>query len=87
MDGLTTKVTLITGDEVTVAGGKVAARGGKGRENVGFRTFTDPRGDLHVVPLDAQARLNSGELDERLFDVSLLARSGYDDASSQDAFR
>ncbi|WP_439658111.1 S8 family serine peptidase [Lentzea sp. HUAS TT2] len=80
-DGLTTKVTLITGDEVVVSNGKVTARGAQGRENVGFRSFKDPRGDLHVVPLDAQARLNSGELDERLFDVSLLARSGYDDAS------
>ncbi|MFI6095226.1 S8 family serine peptidase [Lentzea sp. NPDC051213] len=82
-DGLTTKVTLITGDEVTVADGKVHARGAAGRESVGFRTFKDTRGDLHVVPLDVQAGLNSGELDERLFDVSLLARSGYDDASSK----
>ncbi|MGW6928561.1 S8 family peptidase [Lentzea sp. NPDC054927] len=82
-DGLTTKVTLVTGDEVVVADGKVQARGAKGRENVGFRTFRDPQGDLHVVPLDAQAGLNSGALDERLFDVSLLARSGYDDASSK----
>jgi subtilisin family serine protease len=82
-DGLTTKVTLVTGDEVVVADGQVRARGAKGREKVGFRTFKDPRGDLHVVPLDAQDRLNSGELDERLFDISLLARSGYDDASSK----
>ena len=81
-EGLTTKVTLVTGDEVTVSNGKVHARGAKGRENVGFRSFKDPRGDLHVVPLDAQDRLNSGELDERLFDVSLLARSGYDDRAS-----
>ncbi|MGW6442426.1 S8 family serine peptidase [Lentzea sp. NPDC055074] len=81
--GLTTKVTLVTGDEVTVSNGKVQARGAQGRENVGFRSFTDPRGDLHVVPLDAQAGLNSGALDERLFDVSLLARSGYDDAASK----
>ncbi|HEX8865751.1 MAG TPA: S8 family serine peptidase, partial [Lentzea sp.] len=79
-DGLTTKVTLVTGDEVTVTNGKVSVRG---RDNVRFRTFTDPRGDLHVVPDDAQAGLNSGELDARLFDVSLLARSGYDDASSK----
>ncbi|WP_232836933.1 S8 family serine peptidase [Lentzea terrae] len=82
-DGLTTKVTLVTGDEVVVTNGKVQVRGAKGREHVGFRSYTDPRGDLHVVPADAQARLNSGELDERLFDVSLLARSGYDDASSK----
>ncbi|HEX7308725.1 S8 family serine peptidase [Lentzea sp.] len=80
-DGLTTKVTLITGDEVNVVDGRVHARGAAGREKVGFRSFKDTRGDLHVVPLDAQARINSGELDERLFDVSLLARSGYDDAS------
>ena len=82
-DGLTTKVTLVTGDEVVVTNGKVKVRGAQGRENVGFRSFSDPRGDLHVVPTDAQDRLNSGELDERLFDISLLARSGYDDASSK----
>ncbi|MFD9697886.1 S8 family serine peptidase [Lentzea sp. NPDC059081] len=82
-DGLTTKVTLITGDEVTVVDGRVRTRGAQGREKIGFRSFKDTRGDLHVVPLDAQARINSGELDERLFDVSLLARSGYDDASSR----
>ncbi|GGU14394.1 S8 family serine peptidase [Lentzea flava] len=81
--GLTTKVTLLTGDEIVVTDGKVRARAAKGRENVAFRTFTDPRGDLHVVPSDAQAAVDSGELDERLFDVSLLARSGYDDASSK----
>ncbi|GAB2837095.1 S8 family serine peptidase [Lentzea nigeriaca] len=81
--GLTTTVTLVTGDEIVVTGGKVRPRAAKGRENVAFRTFTDPRGDLHVVPSDAQARVDSGELDERLFDVSLLARSGYDDTSSK----
>ncbi|MET9626914.1 S8 family peptidase [Lentzea sp. NPDC006480] len=79
-DGLTTKVTLVTGDEVTVTNGKVEVRG---RDNVRFHSFKDARGDLHVVPDDAQGRLNSGELDARLFDVSLLARSGYDDASSK----
>ncbi|MFI6095227.1 S8 family peptidase [Lentzea sp. NPDC051213] len=82
-DGLTTKVTLITGDEVTVVNGRVHARGGKGREDIGFRSFNDLRGDLHVVPFDVQGSLNSGLLDERLFDVSLLARSGYDDASTK----
>ncbi|MDX3659440.1 S8 family serine peptidase [Streptomyces sp. ID05-26A] len=81
--GLSTKVTLVTGDEVVVNNGKVQVRGAQGRENVGFRSYTDPRGNLHVVPLDAQAGLNSGALDERLFDVSLLARSGYDDAASK----
>ncbi len=83
VDGLTTTVTLITGDVVDVGNGRVHVRRAPGREGVGFRSFTDTRGDLHVVPVDVQARIGSGELDERLFDVSLLARSGYDDASSR----
>ncbi|WP_440900487.1 hypothetical protein, partial [Actinosynnema sp.] len=83
VDGLTTTVTLITGDVVDVGNGRVHVRRAPGRDGVGFRSFTDTRGDLHVVPVDVQARIGSGELDERLFDVSLLARSGYDDASSR----
>ncbi len=70
--GLTAKTTLLTGDEVTVTDGRVRVRRGPGRENVSFRTYRDVHGHLHVVPLDVQARLNSGELDERLFDVSRL---------------
>ncbi|KOV89924.1 S8 family serine peptidase [Nocardia sp. NRRL S-836] len=81
--GPATRVTLLTGDEVTVANGAVHTRAARGRERVGFRAFTDPRGDLHVVPLDAQERISSGELDARLFDISLLARSGYDDAAGK----
>ncbi|MFD5827267.1 S8 family peptidase [Lentzea sp. NPDC060358] len=82
-DGLTTTVTLITGDVVDVVNGRVHVRRAQGREQVGFRSYDDPCGDLHVVPIDAEPRIRSGELDERLFDVSLLARSGYDDASSR----
>ncbi|SDG68699.1 Serine protease, subtilisin family [Lentzea fradiae] len=81
-DSLTTTVTLITGDEVDVVNGRVHTRAAKGREHIAFRSYQDPRGDLHVVPLDAQPGIDSGRLDERLFDISLLARSGYDDASS-----
>ncbi|MFS8096901.1 S8 family serine peptidase [Lentzea alba] len=79
--GLTTTVTLITGDQVSVVGGEVRTRPGRGREHIGFHRYTDTAGDLHVVPADAEQQVASGTLDERLFDVSLLARSGYDDSS------
>ncbi len=77
--GLTTTVTLITGDQVSVAGGEVRTRPGRGRERIGFHRYTEVGGDLHVVPADAEQQIASGALDERLFNVSLLARSGYDD--------
>ncbi|MET9626490.1 S8 family serine peptidase [Lentzea sp. NPDC006480] len=79
--GLTTTVTLITGDLVHVANGQVRTHAAKGREDVRFHHYTDARGDLHVIPMDVQRQITAGALDDRLFDVSLLARSGYDDAS------
>ncbi|WP_439658536.1 S8 family serine peptidase [Lentzea sp. HUAS TT2] len=79
--GLTTTVTLITGDLVHVSNGQVQTHAAKGREGVRFHHYTDDRGDLHVIPLDVQQQITSGALDQRLFDVSLLARSGYDDAA------
>ncbi|RAS64829.1 subtilase family protein [Lentzea atacamensis] len=79
--GLTTTVTLITGDLVHVANGEVRTRAASGRENVRFHHYTDERGDLHVVPDDVRPQISAGTLDRRLFDVSLLARSGYDDAN------
>ncbi|HEX8870014.1 MAG TPA: S8 family serine peptidase, partial [Lentzea sp.] len=79
--GLTTTVTLITGDLVHVANGEVRTFAAKGREDVRFHHYTDAQGDLHVIPLDVQRQITEGALDPRLFDVSLLARSGYDDAS------
>ncbi|WP_323055934.1 S8 family serine peptidase [Lentzea sp. NEAU-D7] len=78
--GLTTTVTLITGDLVHVSNGQVRTRAAKGREGVRFHHYTDDQGDLHVVPLDVQPQITAGALDQRLFDVSLLAQSGYDDA-------
>ncbi|MFI6097757.1 S8 family serine peptidase [Lentzea sp. NPDC051213] len=77
---LTTSVTLITGDHVHVVNGQVRTQAAKGREDVRFHHYTDQRGNLHVIPLDAQSQISAGTLDQRLFDVSLLARSGYDDA-------
>ncbi|MEV6238356.1 hypothetical protein [Lentzea sp. NPDC051838] len=77
-DGLSAEVTLVTGDKVTVNGDAVHVQRAPGRENLRFRTYRDVHGHLHVVPLDVQPRLNSGELDERLFDVSLLAGAAPD---------
>jgi subtilisin family serine protease len=75
-------ITLLTGDHVTVEGDRARVRPGGGRERVSFRQYRDERGDLHVVPSDVERRLSSRELDPRLFNVSVLMRSGYDDASS-----
>jgi subtilisin family serine protease len=74
-------VTLLTGDEVTVGAAGVRVRAAQGREHVAFHTRTDEQGDTHVVPADVLPLLSGGKLDHRLFDVSELARIGYDDAS------
>ncbi|SDP57230.1 S8 family serine peptidase [Lentzea jiangxiensis] len=78
--GLTTTVTLLTGDVVHVNNGQVRTVAAEGREHVRFHHHTDERGDLHVVPVDVQQKISAGALDRRLFNVSLLTRSGYDDA-------
>lgn len=44
-------------------------------------------GDLYVVPADLLPKVRGGELDERLFNVSGLARAGYDDARKADPRR
>jgi subtilisin family serine protease len=75
-------ITLLTGDHVSVEGDRARVRPGGGRERVSFRQYRDERGDLHVVPSDVERRLSARELDRRLFNVSELVRSGYDDASS-----
>ncbi len=78
-----TTVTLLTGDAVTVGGGRVVdVRPAPGRDHVLFESYTDERGDLNVVPDDALAPLEKGTLDPRLFNVSELIESGLDDASA-----
>jgi subtilisin family serine protease len=75
-------VTLLTGDKVTVGGPDGAkVRPGEGREHLAFHIRTDVEGDVHVIPQDAAVPLARGKLDPRLFDVTELARTGYDDAS------
>jgi subtilisin family serine protease len=77
-----TTVTLVTGDKVTIGGRNgIRVRAAKGREHIGFRAHTDGHGDTHVIPEDAITLLSKGKLDPRLFDVTELARAGYDDAS------
>lgn len=75
-------VTLLTGDKVTVSGQQVQVQPAKGREHIVFHSYTDERGDTNVVPQDAQVPLQKGALDPRLFNVTELARSGFDDASA-----
>ncbi|WP_158845784.1 S8 family peptidase [Saccharothrix deserti] len=75
-------VTLLTGDRVTLRAGRAEVRPGSGRGSVRFFQHRDEQGDLHVVPADAAPAVRSGQLDERLFDVTGLIRAGYDDRSS-----
>lgn len=72
-------VTLITGDRVTLAGGRVAVHPGPGRAGIGF--LKQRRNDrVHVIPTDALPLLRDDRLDPRLFDITELIRSGYADS-------
>jgi subtilisin family serine protease len=81
--GATHTVTLITGDVVRL----VDAGGGKQVAEVrrpqrapgGVRTETIGK-DLYVWPDEAMPLIAADSVDRRLFNVSLLVRSGYDDA-------
>ncbi|WP_214408808.1 S8 family serine peptidase [Sphaerisporangium fuscum] len=71
-------VTLITGDRVTVFGHGAQVTPAKGREGVTF-AVREIAGRLRVVPGDALPLLRQDRLDPRLFDVTTLLESGYDD--------
>lgn len=76
-------VTLVTGDQVTVASADAttaAVRPAKGRAGVRF-AVSRHRGALYVIPQDAQRLVQTGKLDRRLFDVTGLVKSGYHDAA------
>ncbi|MFF4974183.1 S8 family peptidase [Streptomyces sp. NPDC001083] len=82
---VTATVRLLTGDRVTVTtlpGGRHTAsvRPGPGREDIAFRTLEGDDKALTVVPSDAQALVNAGTLDRRLFDVTALIAQGYDES-------
>ncbi len=74
-------VTLITGDRVVLdgtGGGSVVPAAG--RDHVVFSTSTE-QGHVFVVPADARRAVASGRVDKRLFDVTELIESRYDDAN------
>jgi len=77
------RVTLLTGDRVTVRGGALAGvEPGKDRKGVGFSVYKDKE-HLYVVPSDVWRDVASGRLDRALFDVAGLIRDKYDDRSAK----
>ncbi|MEV7797326.1 S8 family serine peptidase [Streptomyces sp. NPDC087512] len=81
------KVTLITGDQVTVRAGAgnavsvISVRPGPGREDMTFSQRSSA-GSVSLVPQDAVGPLQSGRLDKRLFDIKELVSQRYDDTHS-----
>ncbi|MEJ8641280.1 S8 family serine peptidase [Streptomyces sp. MS1.HAVA.3] len=81
----THKVTLVTGDVVTVttmADGKQTADVDRPDNAVGGVKIQQIKGDLFVIPDEAVPLLGTDKLDRRLFNVSDLIEMGYDDAKS-----
>ncbi|GAB3987587.1 hypothetical protein GCM10029978_106970 [Actinoallomurus acanthiterrae] len=84
----TEKVTLVTGDVVTLGEqrGALSLRQidrGAGRERIRFTTMRLD-GHLYVIPSDAQRLVGTGRVDERMFDLTQLVAWGYDDAHRKD---
>ncbi|OLF07438.1 S8 family serine peptidase [Actinophytocola xanthii] len=78
-----TTITLLTGDEVRLRGGRVAGvRMAPGRENQSVWQY-EMAGHQYVVPADAAPLVAAGRVDRRLFDVTELVRQGLDDHASQ----
>ncbi|MFC4009606.1 S8 family serine peptidase [Nonomuraea purpurea] len=81
----THRLTLLTGDVITVQTfadgrrGVAADPSGPSRGGVSVYRW---EGDLYAVPLAAQEELNLGAIDEAVFNVDELIRSGYDDAAT-----
>ncbi|MFD9433976.1 S8 family serine peptidase [Streptomyces sp. NPDC060002] len=71
-------ITLITGDRVGVsaAGEPVRIVPGEGRERIPVRIERTKEHTL-VLPLDARPLLDTGQLDERLFDIGELDAAAY----------
>ncbi|MFI6183564.1 S8 family peptidase [Nonomuraea sp. NPDC051191] len=80
------RVTLITGDVVTVREAEAGRRAvevkpGPGRERMAFST-TEENGELRVLPSDIVPFLAAKRLDPSLFSVTRLIAQGYDDAKT-----
>ncbi|MBP2322840.1 subtilisin family serine protease [Kibdelosporangium banguiense] len=73
------RVTLITGDVVTSAGGQIGIQPAKRDRPVPFEQFTR-NSDEYVIPGDVTGQVATGKLDRRLFNVTGLIRQRYDDA-------
>ncbi|MFI0989034.1 S8 family serine peptidase [Streptomyces exfoliatus] len=81
----THEVTLVTGDVVTVttaADGKQTADVRRPDGAVGGVKLQEIKGDLFVIPDEAEPLLGTDKLDRRLFNVTDLIDMGYDDAKS-----
>ncbi|HZX03058.1 S8 family serine peptidase [Kribbella sp.] len=72
-------VTLITGDQVSLAAGAPAIKPGPGRDRMSF-TASKVNGRVTVIPSDVHRLVDTGRLDRQLFDVTGLIEAGYDDA-------
>ncbi|WP_161962474.1 S8 family serine peptidase [Nocardioides speluncae] len=81
----THRITLLTGDVValhTTAKGRQAAWVVDAVDERRPAQIYELDGEVHVVPAEAAPYVASGALDPNLFNVTLLARHGYDDAST-----
>ena len=79
-------ITLITGDLVMLQVAPDGTQAARLAEPATDRPSKPPRiyesdGEVHVIPAEAEPYLSSGVLDERLFNVTALARLGYDDVT------
>jgi subtilisin family serine protease len=82
-------ITLITGDLVMLRVAPDGAQAAWLAEPATGEPSRPPRiiqldGQVHVIPAEAEAYLSAGVLDARLFNVTALARQGYDDVSRSD---
>jgi subtilisin family serine protease len=81
----TNRVTLVTGDVVTVttlADGEQTAEVDRPDNATGGVRVQESKGDLYVLPDEALPLLSNDKLDRRLFNVTDLIEMGYDDAKS-----
>ncbi|WP_433528315.1 S8 family peptidase [Micromonospora sp. CA-263727] len=83
--GQATPITLITGDTITVRtlpGGERAVSADPNGPSRGGVSLYRENDDMYAVPLVARPGIASGSLDDQLFNVDELLRSGYDDRAA-----
>jgi subtilisin family serine protease len=86
--GRSERVTLLTGDVVvwhrTSDGGQTAWVAEPATRRQRPPVVYEQDGQLHAVPIEALPYVESGALDENLFNLTLLVRHGYHDAVRKD---